>query len=74
MLNFVVARAGIVVSFLGLLRSVVRIVFFEYINFYKFFCKFEFVFIVLFFGLFVEGFCILFEEVDGEVGGGMMDD
>ena len=72
--NFVAARAGTVAPLLGLLRSAVRTVLFEYINFHKSSCKLESVLTALFLGLSVEGFCIPPEEADGEAGGGMMDD
>ena len=72
--QYVVARVGALAPLLGLLRSAVRTVLREYINFHKSSCKLESVLTALFLGLSTEGFCIPPEETEGEAGGGMMDD
>ena len=72
--KFAVARVGSLAPLLGLLRSAVRTVLREYINFHKSSCKLESVLTALFLGLSTEGFCIPPEETEGEAGGGMMDD
>ena len=72
--QYVVARVGALAPLLGLLRSAVRTVLREYINFHKSSCKLESVLTALFLGLSTEGFCIPPEETEGEAGGGRMDD
>jgi len=72
--RLVVARVGEIAPLLGLLRSAVRRVLLEYIDFHKSSCKLESVLTALFLGLCTEGFCTPPEEQDGEGGGGLMDD
>jgi len=73
-LRLVVARVGEIAPLLGLLRSAVRRVILEYIDFHKSSCKLESVLTALFLGLFREGFCAPSEEKEGDAGGDMMDD
>ena len=73
-LPLVTARIAEITPLLGLLRSAVRRVLSDYVDFHKSTCKLESVLTALFLGLCAEGFCIPPEEAEGEAGGGMMDD
>ena len=72
--RFVAARVGEIAPLLGVLSAATRVVLGEYVAFHKSSCKLESVLTALFLGLCAEGFCAPPEEVDGEGGGGMMDD